>query len=162
MKRRQFVSALAVGVLPVASGCSSRSIVADASTADTVSDAPTFEADPTAPPAFVLLVNQPQAPNGLVVGDTFDTSVALGNIGGEPLAGEAEVELHSPADGSPRQSATITVAPGEPLPAGAARFFRVGPFDADVAGTWELVAGTGIDRTHPEYDGRFAVGPAAE
>ncbi|MCU4974751.1 hypothetical protein OB955_18690 [Halobacteria archaeon AArc-m2/3/4] len=165
MRRRALLTALAVGV-SVAAGCLNRgSGTSDTSNrsqtnADSAADAPAFDVDDDAPGAFVLLRNQPQDPNGIVVGDEFDVGVVLGNAGGEPVTGDVRVRLVAPTgegDGNGDedenvQTATIAVDGDDELPAGAARFFTTGPFDATVAGDWKLTAESGIKRVHRAYD----------
>lgn len=154
MNRRTLLTGIAAGVT-VTAGCLSGDSTDDTGAAtgtDSVSDAPEFEADEDAPGEFVLLRNQPQEPNGISVGDEFETGVVLGNAGGESVSGDVGVGLLPPSEDETAQGATIEVEGENEIPSGAARFFTAGPFTPTVAGDWELVAGPEIERVHRTYD----------
>ncbi|WP_306056572.1 hypothetical protein [Natronococcus wangiae] len=156
MRRRALLTGLPVGVLIIA-GCLSDSTTDDtddnaSNEADTDSDAPEFEVDEDAPGEFILLRNQPQEPNGVTVGDEFETGVVLGNAGGESIAGEVGIELVPPNEDEDVQTASIVVQGDDEIPSGAARFFTAGLFEATVAGDWELIAGSEIEHVHRTYD----------
>lgn len=161
MRRRALLTSLPVGISVIA-GCSSGfstdgSDDGTATGTDTGSDAPEFEVDEDGPGEFVLLRNQPQEPNGVIVGDEFEIGVVLGNAGGEPVAGDVGVELVPPNEDETVQTATVAVEGDDEIPSAAARFFIAGPFDATVAGDWELDPGPGIGRVHQTYDPRVVV-----
>ena len=163
MRRRTLLTSVPVG-LSIIAGCLDIGDDTDGSddgvNEDVAADAPAFAVDEDAPGAFTLLRIQPQEPGGVTDGDEFDIGVVLGNAGGEPVTGEADVELVPPTDDEAVQPATVVI--DDELPSGAARFFTTGPFEATVPGDWELTAGSGIDRVHPEYDGTVAVGERPE
>lgn len=154
MRRRTLLAAVAIG-LPALSGCfDSNTETTDESAG---ADAPEFDVTADAPGTVILLRQQSQAPNGIRVTDDFEIAVALGNAGGEPVGDDVSVDLLPPTDDESVQSATIVVDGDDELPSGAARFFTVGPFEATVAGDWELTGGPEIERVHPEYDGTVTV-----
>ena len=160
MHRRALLASVPVGLLTV-SGCLGRESETgttgetDGENVDSGSDAPAFEVDEDAPGTVMLLRHQPQEPGGVVVGTEFDSAVALGNAGGDPITGEITVELVPPVDDEATQPATVVV--DDALPSGGARFFTAGPFTATVTGDWELEPESGVDRIHPAYDGTVVV-----
>ncbi|WP_254769400.1 hypothetical protein [Salinilacihabitans rarus] len=163
MDRRGYLTGVTIGIVGIA-GCSdslgnANSDTRNAGTENTGADTPEFEVDDDAPGTVILLRQQPQNPNGVVVGDEFEIAIVLGNAGGEPVSTDVSVELGPPTDDEPAQMATVAV---DELPAGAARFFTAGPFAATVAGDWELTAGPEIDRVYPEYDGIVTVEDQAD
>lgn len=160
MKRRTLIGSLPAGFIAIVSGCLSGrngTIGGSNSSSDNAIDAPRFEANQNIPAKPILLTAQEQAPNGLVIGDEFDIAIAIGNAGGSTLSGEYTLRLLPPTDSEPSQSDTLTISGENTISSGAARFFRIGPFNATATGIWELVAGPEIERVHSEYDGTFTV-----
>lgn len=159
MYRRTYLVGSTIGLTSIA-GCLNFTATSNnggPSGSDTGADAPQFRADEDAPGTFILLRQQPQNPNGIVVGDEFETAIVLGNAGGEPVSGEVSVELIPPNDNEAIQTATVIIDVANELPSGAAGFFTIGLFEATVAGDWELTAGPEIEQIHPEYIGTIKV-----
>lgn len=118
---------------------------------------PEFGINEDAPGTFILLRNQPQNPNGIVVGDEFKIGLHLGNAGGAPASGEISVKFSPPNEEVDDQTANFVVEDDNAIPSGEARFFTFGSFEATVAGDWELTAASGIEQIHQSYDNTIKV-----
>lgn len=160
MNRRALLSSLGIGATTVLAGCLNFTASAQPQQqADSAVDAPTFTPRNDGTGGFILLRTQPQAPNGVFRGEEFEMGVVLGNTATETLSGEVTVELVPSMEDEVTQTARITVTDEDAIPAGAARFFRVGSFRATAVGEWELVAGNNIAEVHPSYDGAVTIRP---
>lgn len=148
MRRRPLLTGITTG-FAILAGCMNRETSTGANSSN---NEPTFEVNEDTPSSFILLRNQPQNPNGILVGDEFEIGIHLGNAGGETASGEISIKLTPPDEDGPIQTATFRVDGDDAIPSGEARFFTFGRFEATVTGDWELTAASGIDQTHHEYD----------
>ena len=158
MDRRDYLAGVTIGMAGIA-GCLDITGIfpnsQNVSGEDTGRNSPVFEANEDDPGMFILLRQQPQDPNGIVVGDSFEIGLVLGNAGGEPVTGDVSVELNPPNDDEATQTATVVV--DDKIPSGTANMFIAGPFDATIAGDWALIAGPEIERVSPEYDEKVSI-----
>jgi len=145
---------MSAGCLSGKSGVISSST--ESSSSSTAYDAPKFEVDNVNTAKPILLTSQIQTSDGIELNDKFDIAIAIGNAGGKKLSGKIELILVPPKDAQ-NQIASVTIDRTNSIPSGAAKFFKIGSFNATVTGTWALVAGDGISQVHRDYDGKFKV-----
>lgn len=164
MERRIFLSGVTSCVVITAGCADSDDSGGESDNGENIessADAPSFEVDDESAGTFILLRNQPQESDDIIEGDEVEISVYLGNTGGEPVTGEVVVELVPPTESGGSQTDTILIEEDEGLPSGAARSFIVGPFTMTTSGNWVLIASSGVEETHQQYDPEISVTAAS-